>query len=41
MANIGHLPIAEQGKIFESELNEWKGTGDQIDDILIIGFKVG
>lgn len=41
MANIAHLSIDEQEKTFESELNKWKGKGDQIDDILIIGFRVG
>ena len=25
---------------FENELNEWKGSAEQIDDILIVGFKV-
>jgi hypothetical protein len=31
----------EHKKIFNSEVNELQVVGDQIEDILIIGFKVG
>ena len=34
------LPMAEQKKVIEERLNEWKGNGDQVDDILIVGVKL-
>jgi serine phosphatase RsbU (regulator of sigma subunit) len=34
-------PMKEQKEILENTFNEWKGQEDQIDDVLIIGFKLG
>jgi serine phosphatase RsbU (regulator of sigma subunit) len=35
-----HLPMFEQKKVLETNLNEWKGNIEQIDDILVIGIKI-
>ena len=35
-----HLPMFEQKKVLEGNLNEWKGNIEQIDDILVIGIKI-
>ncbi len=35
-----HKPLEEQGKILNETLEAWKGTLDQVDDILILGIKV-
>jgi hypothetical protein len=32
---------ADQKKSLEKSLNEWIGNTNQIDDILVIGFRVG
>ncbi len=33
-------PVEKQGILIEKELNEWLGNSSQIDDMLMIGFKV-
>ena len=33
-------PMSEQKEILEKAINEWIGTGEQIDDITILGLKV-
>ncbi|MDQ3048235.1 MAG: SpoIIE family protein phosphatase, partial [Bacteroidota bacterium] len=36
-----HLkPLAEQKEILDSTIESWRGTLEQVDDILIIGIKV-
>jgi serine phosphatase RsbU (regulator of sigma subunit) len=37
---IHEMPMEEQRKILELVLNEWIGTSDQTDDVLVIGFKI-
>lgn len=37
---ISHLPMQEQRDRLEGEFIKWKGTGRQIDDVLVMGFKV-
>jgi len=37
---ISQQPMAEQKRILETTLNEWKGNLEQVDDILIIGIRV-
>ena len=37
--NISHLPMKEQNKILETNLIEWKGENEQIDDITILGLE--
>jgi len=38
-ANAG-LPFEEQGKLLEEEFEKWRGKGEQIDDITILGIKI-
>lgn len=39
LLSIKNKPMAEQGKILEEKINEWKGGNSQLDDILVIGMK--
>ena len=41
LMDIHSLPIVEQVKVLEETYQSWKGNYPQIDDILVIGFKVG
>lgn len=36
----GHLPMYEQKNIFSTTIDSWRGDHEQIDDILVIGFRV-
>lgn len=40
LLDIHKLPMAEQCKILDDKLNEWKGNIKQTDDIMVIGFKL-
>lgn len=40
LAEIHHKPMAEQRRILEHEFIEWRGTGNQIDDVTILGVKI-
>jgi serine phosphatase RsbU (regulator of sigma subunit) len=40
LSTIHALPLAEQKIIIESEFHKWKGNGDQIDDVTIIGVRI-
>jgi serine phosphatase RsbU (regulator of sigma subunit) len=35
-----HLPMSEQNKVLEHTIESWKGSLEQVDDILIIGIKI-
>jgi serine phosphatase RsbU (regulator of sigma subunit) len=35
-----HLPMSEMKELLYRTLKEWQGTNEQIDDILVIGFRV-
>jgi len=37
---ISHLPMDQQREILENEHIKWRGTREQVDDILILGFKI-
>jgi len=37
---IKHLPMRDQGKLFEKNIIDWKGNEDQVDDILVIGVRL-
>ena len=39
LKDIHQQPMDKQKEILEKELNIWKGEMNQVDDILIIGFK--
>ena len=40
LTTIGHLPLSEQKEILESTLTSWQQGYEQVDDILVIGFRV-
>jgi len=40
LGNIVIEDINNQAKILEQKLNEWQGEHTQVDDILVLGFKV-
>ncbi len=40
LLEIQHLPMSEQKAELESRLEKWQGERKQLDDILVIGFKV-
>jgi serine phosphatase RsbU (regulator of sigma subunit) len=40
LLEIHHLPMHEQKSILELTINEWKGTREQTDDILVMGLKL-
>ena len=41
LLEIHQLPMHEQKSILELTINEWKGTREQTDDILVMGLKLG
>ena len=40
VSSIYELPIKEQEKVLYNAFSEWKGNIEQVDDVLIIGFRV-
>lgn len=40
ITNLAGKKMAEQHDIFESTFTTWKGTAEQLDDVLVVGFKV-
>jgi len=40
LLNIHKKPMAEQKKILDSTLEQWRGKEDQVDDILVMGMRV-
>ena len=40
LAEIAILPIEEQKNTLHNRLERWKAKHEQVDDILVIGFKV-
>ncbi|MDA3894232.1 MAG: SpoIIE family protein phosphatase [Salinivirgaceae bacterium] len=39
LTDINHRPLKDQPAILHRTLEAWQGTGEQIDDIMVIGFK--
>jgi serine phosphatase RsbU (regulator of sigma subunit) len=39
LVSVQELPIEEQKKCINNAFNDWKGQFEQVDDILVIGFK--
>lgn len=39
LLNVHKLPMPEQKKRIEEAFENWKGTYDQVDDVMVIGFK--
>lgn len=40
LVNIQHIAIVDQKGLLDTELLEWRGEGEQIDDIIVIGIQV-
>lgn len=40
LVELSHLSMQEQRKGFEAFFDDWKGAGEQIDDVLMMGLKV-
>jgi serine phosphatase RsbU (regulator of sigma subunit) len=40
LKEINGLPIEKQNQLLEETFDEWMGDSKQIDDILIIGFRI-
>ncbi len=40
LQGIHHLPMNEQRQVLEDKFLSWKGDGNQIDDVLVIGFRL-
>ena len=40
LVGLQHVPVEDQKHLLETELSEWRGEGEQIDDIIVIGFQV-
>jgi serine phosphatase RsbU (regulator of sigma subunit) len=40
LSEIYYKPMTEQYDIIENEFEKWKGPGDQIDDITMIGVRI-
>jgi ligand-binding sensor domain-containing protein/serine phosphatase RsbU (regulator of sigma subunit) len=40
LVDIQNLPMEEQKKLLERNIEEWRGDLEQVDDILVIGIKV-
>jgi sigma-B regulation protein RsbU (phosphoserine phosphatase) len=40
LRSISKLPPAEQCSILDRNMNEWKGSARQLDDILVIGINL-
>jgi serine phosphatase RsbU (regulator of sigma subunit) len=40
LLEIHEKPVEEQKGLLKSRLLEWKGTNDQVDDILVIGIRI-
>jgi serine phosphatase RsbU (regulator of sigma subunit) len=38
--SVQGLPMEQQKKNFENAFNEWKGSTQQIDDVLVFGFQL-
>ncbi|MCE3259439.1 MAG: protein serine/threonine phosphatase, partial [Bacteroidetes bacterium] len=38
-SEIMHLPVDEQKKMISDKINSWKGSHEQVDDLLVIGIK--
>ena len=40
MVEICEKPVDEQHQILDDTIENWKGTEEQIDDILLIGVRI-
>ncbi len=40
IASVSDLPMSRQGEILEDTFYDWKGNTAQIDDVLVLGFRI-
>lgn len=40
LLSINEMPMKEQFQLMEDNFNQWKGTLEQLDDVLLIGIKI-
>jgi serine phosphatase RsbU (regulator of sigma subunit) len=40
LVSVAEMPMIKQKKVLQNSFNEWKGNSQQIDDILVFGFKI-
>ncbi|MCK5856413.1 MAG: DUF4154 domain-containing protein [Bacteroidales bacterium] len=40
LMDICHLPLDEQKEILDKAYEDWRGDGEQVDDVLVIGLKI-
>jgi serine phosphatase RsbU (regulator of sigma subunit) len=40
MVEMSDKPLEEQKQFFDETIEKWKGTNDQVDDILLIGVRI-
>jgi len=40
IGRIALMPLVEQGVVFETEFNKWRGDFEQIDDVCVIGLRL-
>ncbi len=41
LQSISTLPLAEQGQRLQQEFASWRGTGEQTDDVCVVGVRLG
>ena len=41
MAEIAKVPIEQQSQKFKKTFEDWQGGLEQVDDVTIVGFKIG
>ncbi|MES2592661.1 MAG: two-component regulator propeller domain-containing protein [Bacteroidota bacterium] len=41
LLSICNLPLKEQGQVLEKVFQDWKGELDQVDDVTVVGMKLG
>lgn len=41
LVEMNHLPMKEQSRVLDARHMTWRGDLEQVDDILIIGFRIG
>jgi serine phosphatase RsbU (regulator of sigma subunit) len=40
LQEIHHLPMCEQKEILNTRFDEWRGTIEQIDDVIVFGVRI-
>ena len=40
LSSVASLPCGEQKRVLETRFSEWKGSHEQVDDVLVIGIRI-